>query len=59
VLGAWDCVACPAQVIHGFENVGLEPAYLQVMLGKGRPDLMSYQDSALQQRRDAHLVTPA
>jgi len=30
-----------------------------VMLGKGRPELMSYQDAALQQRRDAHLVTPA
>ena len=40
VLGQWDCVSCPANVIHGFDNVGLEPAYLQVMLGKGRPDLM-------------------
>ena len=58
-LGAWDCVSCPAGVMHGYQNVGLEPAYLQVMLGKGRPDLMSYQDEALQQRRDAHLVTPA
>jgi len=55
VLGPWDCVSCPAGVIHGFVNVGLEPAYLQVMLGKGRPDLMSYADSALQQRRDQHL----
>ncbi len=25
VLGEWDCVSCPAEVIHGFENVGLEP----------------------------------
>jgi mannose-6-phosphate isomerase-like protein (cupin superfamily) len=58
-LGAWDCVSCPAGVMHGYQNVGLEPAYLQVMLGKGRPDLMSYQDAALQQRRDAHLVAPA
>jgi mannose-6-phosphate isomerase-like protein (cupin superfamily) len=58
-LGPWDCVSCPAGVMHGYQNVGLEPAYLQVMLGKGRPDLMSYQDSALQQRRDAHLATPA
>ena len=56
-LGPWDCVACPAGVIHGYENVGLEPAYLQVMLGKARPDLMSYQDAELQGRRDAHLVT--
>jgi len=56
-LGPWDCVSCPAGVVHGFQNVGLEPAYLQVMLGKARPDLMTYQDSELQQRRDAHLVT--
>ena len=40
VLGPWDCVSCPANVIHGFQNVGLEPAYLQVMLGKAKPDLM-------------------
>ena len=55
VLGPWDCVSCPADVIHGFVNVGLEAAYLQVMLGKARPDLMTYTDAALQQRRDAHL----
>lgn len=55
VLGPWDCVSCPADVIHGFVNVGLEAAYLQVMLGKARPDLMTYTDAALQQRRDVHL----
>jgi len=55
VLGEWDCISCPANVIHGFENVGLEPAYLQVMLGKARPDLMTYADQSLQERRDAHL----
>ena len=56
VLGPWDCVSCPADVMHGFENVGLEPAYLQVMLGKARPDLMTYADASLQSQRDAHLV---
>jgi mannose-6-phosphate isomerase-like protein (cupin superfamily) len=55
VLGRWDCVSAPAGVIHGFENVGLEPAYLQVMLGRARPDLMSYSDPGLQAQRDAHL----
>ena len=47
----------PANVIHGFDNVGLEPAYLQVMLGKGRPELMTYADAtpASQARApDAH-----
>lgn len=57
VLGRWDCVSCPAGVIHGFENVGLEPAYLQVILGKGQPDLLSYVDPELQRNRDVHLRT--
>jgi mannose-6-phosphate isomerase-like protein (cupin superfamily) len=55
VLGPWDCVSCPANVVHGYENVGLEPAYLQVMLGKAHPDLMHYADRRLEARRDEHL----
>ncbi len=55
VLGQWDCVSCPADVIHGFENVGLEPAYIQVMLGKGQPDLLTYVDPEIQRNRDVHL----
>lgn len=57
VLGRWDCVSAPAGVIHGFENVGTTDAYLQVMLGKARPDLMTYVDAGLQGQRDAHLKT--
>ena len=57
VLGPWDCVSCPANVIHGCQNVGLEPAYLQVMLGRGKPELMTYTDEELQARRDEHLRT--
>ena len=57
VLGPWDCISCPADVLHGFQNVGLEPAYMQVMLGKAKPDLMTYADASLQSQRDAHLVT--
>jgi mannose-6-phosphate isomerase-like protein (cupin superfamily) len=56
-LGRWDCVSAPAGVIHGFENVGLESAYLQVMLGRSRPDLMTYADPGLQAQRDTHLGT--
>jgi mannose-6-phosphate isomerase-like protein (cupin superfamily) len=56
-LGPWDCVSCPAEVIHGFQNVGLEPAYMQVMLGRATPNLMTYADKELQSRRDAHLRT--
>jgi mannose-6-phosphate isomerase-like protein (cupin superfamily) len=58
VLGEWDCVSAPANVIHGFENVGLEPAYLQVLLGKAQPDLMTYVDARLQSERAAHLSAP-
>ncbi len=59
VLGQWDCVSCPANVIHGYENVGLEPAYLQVMLGAAKPQLMGYVDKDLAGRRDEHLRTSA
>jgi mannose-6-phosphate isomerase-like protein (cupin superfamily) len=58
VLGEWDCVSAPANVIHGFQNVGLEPAYMQVMLGRAAPDLMQYADAGLQARRDEHLRAP-
>src|SRR6266576_392931 len=58
VLGPWDCVSCPANVIHGYENVGLEPAYLQVMLGAAKPQLMGYVDEELAKRRDEHLNVP-
>lgn len=59
ILGRWDCVSCPAGVVHGYENVGLEPAYLQVMLGKARPDLMRYVDPDLQKQQDVHLKAGA
>ena len=54
-LGPWDCISCPAGVIHGYQNDGLEPVYMQVMLGRGRPEPMGYADDELYKRRDAHL----
>src|SRR5687768_14082084 len=33
-LEPWECIACPAGVIHGYENRSNEPAHFQVMLGK-------------------------
>jgi mannose-6-phosphate isomerase-like protein (cupin superfamily) len=54
-LGPWDCISCPAHVVHGFHNQGLEPVYMQVMLGKATPDLMTYNDPELQKRRHEHL----
>ncbi|WP_170565479.1 cupin domain-containing protein [Ruegeria atlantica] len=57
-LGKWECVACPAGIIHGYVNDSLEPCYFQVMLGKGRPQTMGYADERLYETRDAHLKTP-
>ncbi len=54
-LGPWDCISCPAGVIHGYQNDGLEPVYMQVMLGRGKPETMGYADEDLYKRRDAHL----
>jgi oxalate decarboxylase/phosphoglucose isomerase-like protein (cupin superfamily) len=54
-LGPWECVSCPAGVIHGYQNDSLEPVYFQVMLGRGQPETMGYADDELYKRRDAHL----
>ena len=54
-LGPWDCVSCPAGVIHGYQNDGLEPAYLQVMAGAAQPELMGYADPELWAKRDIHV----
>lgn len=54
-LGPWECISCPAGVIHGYSNDGLEPVYFQVMLGRGQPEAMGYADHELYERREAHL----
>jgi quercetin dioxygenase-like cupin family protein len=54
-LGPWECISCPAGVIHGYQNDSLEPVYMQVMLGRGKPETMGYTDDKLYERRDAHL----
>ena len=56
-LGPWDCVSCPAGVIHGYSNDTVEPVYLQVMAGKAQPEFMGYADQALFDKRDAHVRT--
>jgi hypothetical protein len=54
-LGPWDAVSCPAGVIHGYQNDSLEPVYFQVMLGRGRPELMGYKDADLAKDPGVHL----
>ena len=55
-LGPWECICCPAGVIHGFQNDSLAPVYFQVMLGRGRPDTMGYADEDLYKGRSDHLT---
>ena len=54
-LGPWECISCPAGVIHGYHNTGSERVFFLTMLGKGRPELMGYVEPELLARRDAHL----
>ncbi len=48
-LGPWECISCPAGVIHGYQNDSL------VMLGRGKPETMGYADEELYKRRADHL----
>jgi oxalate decarboxylase/phosphoglucose isomerase-like protein (cupin superfamily) len=54
-LGPWECISCPAGVIHGYQNDSVEPVYFQVMLGRAKPETMGYADDELYNRRDEHL----
>jgi oxalate decarboxylase/phosphoglucose isomerase-like protein (cupin superfamily) len=54
-LGPWECISCPAGVIHGYQNDSLGPVYFQVMLGRAKPEAMGYADDELFKRREAHL----
>lgn len=55
VLDPWDLVSCPAGVIHGYVNETAEPCYLQVVLGRGRPETAGFVDQTLFEKRDSHL----
>lgn len=53
-LGPWDCISCPAGVIHGYHNNGVEPVFMQVMVGKPNPEFMGFADAKLFAERDRH-----
>ena len=59
VLGPWDCISCPAGVIHGYQNNTVDMVYLNFMVGKGKPDLMGYTDPELFKRRAEHIEAAA
>lgn len=58
-LGPWDCLACPAGVIHGYQNNSTEPVFMQVMVGKQQPEFMGYADEKLFENRDSHTKSAA
>lgn len=55
VLDPWELICCPAGVIHGYVNETNEPCYLQVVLGRGKPETAGFADQALFEARDRHL----
>jgi quercetin dioxygenase-like cupin family protein len=55
-LGQWEMISCPPGVIHGYVNETNEPVYLQVVLGRGRPETAGFVDQKLFENRDAHLT---
>lgn len=54
-LGPWEMIACPAGVIHGYVNETEEDVYLQVMLGRGKPEVAGFADQTLFENREGHL----
>jgi phenylpropionate dioxygenase-like ring-hydroxylating dioxygenase large terminal subunit/mannose-6-phosphate isomerase-like protein (cupin superfamily) len=58
-LAPWECISCPAGVVHGYLNESAEPVYFQVMISKAKPEPMGYADEQLFQRRADHLLAAA
>jgi quercetin dioxygenase-like cupin family protein len=55
-LQQWEMISCPPGVIHGYVNETNEPVYLQVMLGRGRPETAGFADQKLFENKNAHLT---
>jgi mannose-6-phosphate isomerase-like protein (cupin superfamily) len=58
-LGQWECISCPAGVLHGFMNEGDEPVYVQTMVGRGKPGPVGYADDAIYEHEMARIKAPA
>ncbi|HZT05746.1 MAG TPA: cupin domain-containing protein [Chloroflexota bacterium] len=55
VLGPWDMVFNPADVAHGYHNATDEDVYVQIMLGRPRPDVPSYVEERYEREKYDHL----
>ena len=47
VLKKWECISCPAGVLHGFVNESQAPCHVQIMVGKGKPGPVGYADDQI------------
>ena len=47
VLKKWECISCPAGVMHGFVNESQAPCHVQTLIGKGRPGPVGYADDRI------------
>lgn len=48
-LKKWEVVSCPAGIMHGFVNEGIEDVYMQTVIGTGRPGPVGYADDEIYQ----------
>ncbi len=55
-MGPWECISCPAGVPHGFINEGAEGAYLQTLIGSGRPGPVGFTDSLIYKAEEEKLA---
>lgn len=54
-LGRWDMVFNPADVVHGYQNNSGRDVYLQIMLGRPRPEIPSYVEERYERAKYDHL----
>jgi mannose-6-phosphate isomerase-like protein (cupin superfamily) len=54
--GQWECISCPPGVPHGFVNESVEGAYLQALIGSGRPGPVGFVDDKIYETETKRLA---
>jgi quercetin dioxygenase-like cupin family protein len=54
-MGPWDMVFNPADVVHGYQNATGEDVYVQIMLGRPRPEVPTYLEQQHERAKYDHL----
>jgi quercetin dioxygenase-like cupin family protein len=58
-LGQWGCISCPAGVLHGFVNESVEGAFMQTLIGTGRPGPVGFADDHIYEEEKTRLAAMA